>query len=71
MAAEGLEALAEAVDLGTPVFVDTSAVGESRRQVVRDIEERFRMIPRSTELFELKPKSGSRHGTARGPHPSQ
>jgi len=54
VAAERLDAIEEAVRLGTPVFVDTSAVGDSDRQVVRRIQERFSMIPRSADLFELR-----------------
>jgi len=56
VASERMEALAVEAARGTPVFFESSSVGENEAKVVADLRAHFNLVQRAPDLFQLQPK---------------
>jgi hypothetical protein len=56
VASERMDELAAEVARGTPVFVESSSIGESDAQVVADLRAHFNLVQRAPFLHQLQTK---------------
>jgi 4-amino-4-deoxy-L-arabinose transferase-like glycosyltransferase len=56
VASERMEELAVEAARGTPVFFESSSVGENEAKVVADLRAHFNLVQRAPDLFQLQPK---------------
>jgi len=55
VASERMDELAAEVARGTPVFFESSSVGENEAKVVADLRAHFNLVQRASELYQLQP----------------
>jgi 4-amino-4-deoxy-L-arabinose transferase-like glycosyltransferase len=56
VASERMDELAVEAARGTPVFFESSSVGENEVKVVADLRAHFNLVQRAPDLFQLQPK---------------
>jgi hypothetical protein len=54
VASEQLDALAAQAAAGTPIFLESTFIGESDADVVNQLQERFKFVQRAPYLYELR-----------------
>ena len=55
VASERMDELVAEVARGTPVFFESSSVGENEAKVVAGLRARFNLVHRATDLYQLQP----------------